>query len=133
MRHIKAKSYLNVSGNAENLIFTAKKKLQKNRKRSGSIAILEKITETKEINFALRYIEDRSRTSIAYKRVVNNIITATGLDSFYLKSGGKFISGTLLSEPSPFPNSQNLLDFIYKIPKIKRAYVESKKYFSLKA
>ena len=61
MRHIKAKSYLNVSGNAENLIFTAKKKLQKNRKRSGSVAILEGIPETQEINFKLRYVEDRSK------------------------------------------------------------------------
>lgn len=65
--------------------------------------------------------------------MVNNIIAATGLDSFYLKNGEKFISETFISEPSPFPNSQNLLDSIYEIPKIKRPYVESKKYFSLKA
>lgn len=65
--------------------------------------------------------------------MVNNIIAATGLDSFYLKNGEKFISETFISEPSPFTNSQNLLDSIYEIPKIKRPYVESKKYFSLKA
>ena len=84
--------------------------------------MLEEITETQEINFTLRYVEDPSQTPIEDGRVLNNI-TATGLDSVYMKSGGESISETLISEPSPFPSTQNLLDSIHEIPKSNSAYV----------
>ena len=58
-------------------------------------------------------------------------MTATGLDSFYLKRSNESMSETLISEPSLFPNTQTTPGPIEETPNSNSAYVYSKKLSSL--